>query len=367
MDGHDGVVALEGRRPGAGGGATSSSHRRRNGRASSAGRGDWMVLGPAGLEERRHLPHGSMPRATASTPCIAGQPVCRAPVATCSISSPAGRTRAWSSVQASTLPPGSSARSSRAAHRGAGRGVGQGSGVVVREPPPGAGRAGRDRARLPGAGRRASSLADAQGGPAAQRIAGGPGLARRAAGPQRAALRRLPRVGGRGHRGLVCRQGRRRRHGRCVRGLAGVVARARGPGRRCRPDLGTVEYIEDLVRPGRILVVASEEGTGTVAISGEACIRVRGGGRLPFRGHLARPAHGTRPGAVRAASRWRMSWNRGCLATRPSPGPPCRPGRRSRRGAGCRGCSRTRARCRPTGTRLQRGHSLAAERPRQPR
>lgn len=39
--------------------------------------------------------------------------------------------------------------------------------------------------------------------------------------------------------------------------------------------LGTVEYVEDLIRPGRIVVVAAEEGTGkSYAISGELGIRM---------------------------------------------------------------------------------------------
>jgi len=39
--------------------------------------------------------------------------------------------------------------------------------------------------------------------------------------------------------------------------------------------LGTVEYVEDLIRPGRIMVVAAEEGTGkSYAISGELGIRM---------------------------------------------------------------------------------------------
>jgi len=40
-------------------------------------------------------------------------------------------------------------------------------------------------------------------------------------------------------------------------------------------DLGTIEYVEDLIRPGRIVVVAAEEGTGkSYAIAGELAIRV---------------------------------------------------------------------------------------------
>ncbi|TAL08224.1 MAG: hypothetical protein EPO00_07570 [Chloroflexota bacterium] len=44
-------------------------------------------------------------------------------------------------------------------------------------------------------------------------------------------------------------------------------------------ELGTVEYVEDLVRPGRIVVVAAEEGTGkSYAISGELGIRLASAG-----------------------------------------------------------------------------------------
>lgn len=40
-------------------------------------------------------------------------------------------------------------------------------------------------------------------------------------------------------------------------------------------DLGSVEYVEDLIRPGRIVVVAAEEGTGkSYAFTGELGIRV---------------------------------------------------------------------------------------------
>ncbi len=40
-------------------------------------------------------------------------------------------------------------------------------------------------------------------------------------------------------------------------------------------ELGAVEYVEDLIRPGRIVVVAAEEGTGkSYAITGELAIRV---------------------------------------------------------------------------------------------
>ena len=40
-------------------------------------------------------------------------------------------------------------------------------------------------------------------------------------------------------------------------------------------ELGAVEYVEDLIRPGRIVVVAAEEGTGkSYAIAGELAIRV---------------------------------------------------------------------------------------------
>lgn len=44
-------------------------------------------------------------------------------------------------------------------------------------------------------------------------------------------------------------------------------------------ELGGVEYVEDLIRPGRIVVVAAEEGTGkSYAVSGELAIRVAAGG-----------------------------------------------------------------------------------------
>lgn len=46
-------------------------------------------------------------------------------------------------------------------------------------------------------------------------------------------------------------------------------------GRATLSDLGTVEYVDDLIRPGRITVPAAEEGTGkSFAISGELAIRV---------------------------------------------------------------------------------------------
>ncbi len=44
-------------------------------------------------------------------------------------------------------------------------------------------------------------------------------------------------------------------------------------------EMGAVEYVEDLVRPGRIVVVAAEEGTGkSYAITGELSIRVSAAG-----------------------------------------------------------------------------------------
>jgi hypothetical protein len=51
-------------------------------------------------------------------------------------------------------------------------------------------------------------------------------------------------------------------------------------------ELGGVEYIEDLIRPGRIVVWAAEEGTGkSYAVNGELAIRVRlPGARSPERG-----------------------------------------------------------------------------------
>lgn len=44
-------------------------------------------------------------------------------------------------------------------------------------------------------------------------------------------------------------------------------------------DLGTVEYVEDLIRPGRIVVWAAEEGSGkSFAVSGELALRIAAAG-----------------------------------------------------------------------------------------
>lgn len=46
-------------------------------------------------------------------------------------------------------------------------------------------------------------------------------------------------------------------------------------GQANRSELGEVEYVEDLIRPGRIVVVSGEEGTGkSYAVGGELCIRM---------------------------------------------------------------------------------------------